>query len=364
MIPFNDLSKQHESIADELKAAINRVVDSGRFVLGEEVETFENAFASYLGVSHCIGVASGTDAIQLALMGLGIGDGDEVITAANTCVPTIVGISTTGAIPVLADVDHATLTLDPGDVARAITPRTRAVVPVHLYGHPCDMNAISEVVTSTNIAIVEDCAQAHGSKHNDNLCGTLGECASFSFYPTKNVGALGDGGAVVTDDPDVADRIRAFHQYGRKTGYEHPSSGINSRLDEIQAAVLQVKLKYVNDSWKLRKTIAEAYDNQIVNDWVTPIATADWALTNHHLYVVRTPHRDALQKHLADKGIMTAVHYPEPIHAIEAYRDLGAPSAFPESERACAEVLSLPMYPGMRTSHVDAVIETINAYRP
>jgi len=343
---------------------MGRVVDSGRFVLAEEVKAFEDAFADYLGVSHCIGVASGTDAIQLALMGLGIGDGDEVITAANTCVPTVTAITATGATPALADVDSDTLTLDPDSLGRAITSRTRAVVPVHMYGNPCDMDAISSVVQSQGIALIEDCAQAHGSEYNGELCGTLSACAAFSFYPTKNIGALGDGGAVATNDSDVADRIRALRQYGREKDYEHPTVGINSRLDELQAAVLQVKLKYVNDSWELRRSIAEAYDNQIANEWITPVVTADWALSNHHLYVVRTPHRDALQKHLANKEIMTTVHYPTPIHAIESYPDLGAPGAFPESERACAEVLSLPMYPGMPTSHVDTVIETINAFRP
>lgn len=364
MIPFNDLRRQNELLAGELSSAISNVINSGWYILGEEVEAFEDDFADFLGIDHCIGVASGTDAIQLALMGLGIGHGDEVITAANTCVPTVAGISATGATPVLADVCGATLTLDADSVAHAITPRTRAIVPVHLYGHPCDMAALASTVHGKDIFIVEDCAQAHGTFYNDDLCGTLGHCAAFSYYPTKNLGALGDGGAVITDNADTAKRIRGLRQYGRAEGYDHPRPGINSRLDEMQAAVLRVKLQYLNDADELRREIASSYDDNIKNDYIALMKPAEWATTNHHLYVVRSPHRDALQQHLTTNGIHTQIHYPAPIHLLTAYRELGESGAFPVSERACEEVLSLPLYPGMPESHVDAVIDRVNKFRP
>ncbi len=364
MIPFNDLRRQNQLLVDALAPAVMNVIDSGRYVLGEEVEAFEGAFADYLGVAHCVGVASGTDALQLALMGLRVGSGDEVITAANTCVPTIAGIMASGATPVLADVDQETLTIDPESITKAISPRTRAIVSVHLYGHPCDMDAIAAATSGRGIAIVEDCAQAHGAEYRDKLCGSLGDCAAFSFYPTKNMGALGDGGAVVTDDSNVAECVRALRQYGRTNDYEHPEPGTNSRLDEIQAAVLRVKLQFINDGNILRTAIRDCYDDGIDNEWVSPMKTASWALSNHHLYVVRSGRRDALQAHLARNNIMTQIHYPKPIHGLEAYRALGDPGAFPVSERACTEILSLPLYPGMPADDVAAVVEAVNAFRP
>ncbi len=364
MIPFNDLHRQNQPIAADLTAAVTRVINSGRYILGEEVAAFETEFAEYLGVAHCIGVASGTDAIQLALMGLGIGRGNEVITAANTCVPTVSGIAATGATPVLADVSVRSLTLNPDAMTKAISPRTRAVVPVHLYGHACDMPAIERAVNDTPIDIVEDCAQAHGVQYGDQRCGTFGKCAAFSFYPTKNLGALGDGGAVVTNDDETAKRIRSLHQYGRAAGYEHPRPGINSRLDEMQAAILRVKLRHLNDTNEERRSIAAEYTDQIANEWVSPVHAANGTTPNHHLYVVRSPHRDKLQAHLAHNNVVTQIHYPIPIHLLEAYRELGKPGAFPEAERACAEVLSLPLYPGMPADHVTKVIDAVNAFRP
>ncbi len=364
MIPFNDLRRQNQPILDELTQAALKVINSGHFVLGDEVRSFEKEFAEFVGARNCIGVASGTDAIQIALMGLGIGHGHEVITAANTCVPTIAGIAATGATPVLADIDPKTLTLDPKSVASAITPQTRAIMPVHMYGHPCDMDALTRVVNGKEITIVEDCAQAHGAEYRDQRCGSFGACASFSFYPTKNLGALGDGGAVVTNDNETAERIRALRQYGRADAYNHPSPGVNSRLDEIQAAILRVKLLYFDDASAQRCALGERYDSSIANDWVSPLVPSKWATPNRHLYVVRSPHRDALQEHLSRNGIATQVHYPIPIHLLEAYREFGKPDAFPESERACAEVLSLPLYPGMPGDDVESVIQAVNTFHP
>lgn len=364
MIAVNDLRRQNAPIAAELKAAIERVVDSGHYILGDAVRSFETEFAEYLGVDHCIGAASGTDALQLALMGIGVKPGDEVITAANTCVPTVSAILSAAATPRLADVDPEHLTIDPASVEQFITAKTRAIVPVHVYGHPCDMDALKRIADSNGIAIVEDCAQAHGSRHCGRSCGTMGAAAAFSFYPTKNLGALGDGGAVVTNDSAIAERVHALRQYGHTAGYEYPAPGINSRLDEMQAAVLRVKLREL-DRWNLkREHTAARYREELDNPSVKPLPIATWAATNNHLFVVRSPNRDALQQHLANSGIGSQIHYPIPIHRLEAYRHLGEPGAFPNAEDACREVLTLPLYPGMPPEHVDAVIAAVNSFRP
>lgn len=364
MIAVNDLRRQNAPIAAELKAAMEGVVESGHYILGEQVVAFEREFAQYIGTHHAVGAASGTDALQLALMGIGVKPGDEVITAANTCVPTVSAILSAGATPRLADVDPEHSTIDPESVEHAITANTRAIVPVHMYGHPCEMDALEPIAHAHGVAIVEDCAQAHGSRFRGRACGGMGAVAAFSFYPTKNLGALGDGGAVVTNDSAIAERIRALRQYGRTTDYEHPAFGINSRLDEMQAAVLRVKLREL-DRWNAeRDAIAKRYRNELDNPSVRPMPIAAWATTNHHLFVVRSPKRDALQKHLASKGIGSQIHYPLPIHCLEAYRYLGEPGAFPKAENACREVLTLPLYPGIPAAHVDAVIAAVNSFRP
>jgi dTDP-3-amino-3,4,6-trideoxy-alpha-D-glucose transaminase len=361
LIPFNDLAAQHAPIQVALNEALQRVANSGWYVLGEELRAFEPAFADYLGAPHCIGCASGTDAIQLALQGFEIGPGDEVITAANTCVPTVAGIVAAGATPVLADVDPDTLTLAAESVKTRMSDATKGIVAVHLYGHPCDMDALR---IDHGVKLIEDCAQAHGSRYRGNGCGTLGDAAAFSFYPTKNLGAMGDGGAVVTNDAAAAERVRALRHYGRTHGYEHPWRGGNSRLDEIQAAVLRVKLEHL-DTWNaMRRTIANRYRASIANEYVHLIKQADYADSNEHLFVIRSNRRDALMHHLQSHGVATQIHYPAPIHFAEAYHDLGAPGAFPVAERACEEVMSLPLYPGMPDAHVDAVIEATNTFKP
>lgn len=347
----------------ETRAAIDRVLERGWFILGEELSAFENEFAAYLGVRHVIGVGSGTDAIHLALRAAGVTSGDEVITAANTCVPTVAGIGCAGARPALADVNPDNLTLDADDFARRITPETKAVVPVHLYGHPCDMEPLLNVARDTGLLVIEDCAQAHGARYKGALCGTFGDAAAFSFYPTKNLGAYGDAGAVATNDPALAERLRLLRNYGERERYHHSVHGVNSRLDELQAAVLRAKLPHL-DAWNAaRRDRAQLYNELLASLPIALPREADWAMSNFHIYAVRTPRRDALQAHLREHGIGTLLHYPVPIHLQDAYGDLGyAPGEFPIAERACAETLSLPLYPELPLDAIREVAEAICVY--
>ncbi|MCL4693551.1 MAG: DegT/DnrJ/EryC1/StrS family aminotransferase [Candidatus Hydrogenedentes bacterium] len=365
MIPYVELKTQFAAIEPEIRAAIDDVLASGWFILGEQVRAFESEFAEYLGAGHAIGVASGTDAIHLALRALGIGPGDEVITVPNTCVPTICGIVATGATPVLADVDPKTLTLCPERFAEATTSKTRAVVPVHLFGHPCDMDSILAVARHHGIAVVEDCAQAHGSLYKGKHCGSFGDAAAFSFYPSKNLGAYGDGGAVLTSREDVAERVRMLRNYGEERRYHHTIQGVNSRLDEMQAAILRVKLRHLNKWNAARRARATGYGHELANAGVAVPMEADWAQSNYHLYVIRTDHRDSLQEHLRANDIGTYIHYPIPIHRQKAYAHLGyRPGQFPVSEAACDRVLSLPMYPELPLECIPEIARCIAAFKP
>lgn len=365
MIPYVELKTQFKSIEQEIRAAIDAVLESGWFILGEQVRAFEREFAAYLGAGHAVGVASGTDAIHLALRAAGVGPGDEVITVPNTCVPTVCGIIASGASPVFVDVDPRTLTLDPTKLAAAITPRTRSILPVHLYGHPCDMDPILEVARQHNLLVVEDCAQAHGARYKGALCGTFGHVSAFSFYPTKNLGAYGDGGAVVTSDARTAEQLRMLRNYGEERRYYHSVEGVNSRLDEMQAAILRVKLPHL-DEWNAARTrLAGAYNNALAETEVALPHSAPWASPNYHLYVVRTRDRDALQAHLKEQGIGTLIHYPLPIHLQDAYRHLGLQcGAFPVAEQACHEVLSLPMYPELSPETIPIIASAIAGLHP
>jgi len=364
MIPFAELNSQFKSIEPEIRAAIEDVLTTGRFVFGKHCEGFEKEFAAYIGAPYAAGVNSGTDAIHLALAAVGVGPGDEVVTAANTCVPTVAGICASGAKPVLADIDAATCTLDPAAFEAAITPRTKAVVPVHLYGHPCDMPRINEIADAHGLAVVEDCAQAHGAGVVDGdtirKCGTFGHAAAFSFYPSKNLGAYGDAGAVVTGDPEVKERLRMLRNYGEERRYYHSVRGFNSRLDEIQAAVLRVKLRHL-DSWNdARRRRAGLYAEHLKHLPLRLPFEAPWARHIFHLYAIRARRRDALQAHLASCGITALLHYPVPVHLQKAFAGLGyGPGRFPESERACRQVLSLPMYAEMPLDHVRAVARAV-----
>jgi dTDP-4-amino-4,6-dideoxygalactose transaminase len=362
-IPFLELQSQFRTIEPETRAAIERVLHSGWFILGDELAQFEREFAAYAGVNHVCGVGNGTDAIQLALIALGAGHGGEVITAANTCVPTVAGILGSGATPILVDASPDTLTLDPAQLDRAITPRTRAIVPVHLYGHPCDMNAICAVAASHKLHVVEDCAQAHGAEYRGKPCGTFGDAAAFSFYPSKNLGAFGDAGAVATNSADTAERVQRLRNYGKTGAYTHESAGINSRLDELQAAILRAKLPHLNDWNAARRERAQWYNDALRGAPCTLPPHAEWANSCWHLYAIRTPHRDALQAHLTAHGIATQIHYAAPIHLLHAYRHLGNPGKFPVAEAACAETLSLPLYPELTHGDIDCVADAVHAFR-
>jgi dTDP-4-amino-4,6-dideoxygalactose transaminase len=354
-ILFGDLVRHTAAIRDELDAAATRVLGTGRFLFGEELERFEPAFAAWCGGRHAVGVANGTDAITIALQAVGVGPGDEVITVANTCVPTVAGIEGSGATPVLVDAEAETRTIDVSLVEAAITPRTRALLPVHLYGQCADLGVLSAIARRHGLALVEDCAQAHGAEIGGRRAGSIGDAAAFSFYPTKNLGALGDGGAVVTGDDEVAERARLLRNYGERERFEHVLHGRNSRLDELQAAFLSAKLPHLEAWTERRRSIAERYTAALAGTSVTPPAEARGRRHVYHLYVVETSDRDGFRAALAADGIETAVHYPRPIHLQPAYRALGEGRAFPVSERLAAQVVSVPLYPELTDDEVGAV---------
>jgi dTDP-3-amino-3,4,6-trideoxy-alpha-D-glucose transaminase len=362
-IPVLDLKAQYQSIRREVDGAMSRVLKRGVFILGEEVSAFEREFASYCGVSEAVGVGSGTAALHLALLACGVGPGDEVITASHTAVATVSAIDLVGARPVLVDIDPERLTLDPQKVAAAITPATRAIIPVHLYGCPADLAPILEMARRNDIFVVEDCAQAHGAMYGDKRVGAWGDIAAFSFYPTKNLGAYGDGGAVVTNDPALAERVRLLRQYGWTERYVSDLKGLNSRLDDLQAAVLRVKLKLL-DAWNTRRRqLAGFYDCMLVGTALVLPAHLEGAVHVYHHYVVRHPQREGLRAFLAERGIRTLVHYPVPVHLQPAYADLGYRRGdLPVSEAAARQVLSLPLYPEMNDDSVEVVSEAVKCY--
>ena len=362
-IPLVDLKSAYARLRAEIDAATARVLAGGWYILGPEVSAFEAEFAAYLGAGHAVGVASGTDAVLLALRALGVGPGDEVITVAHTAVATVAAIALAGATPCFVDIDTATYTLDPGRLEAAITPRTRAIVPVHLYGAPADMQPILAIAQAHGLLVIEDCAQAHGATTDGRRAGTLGDAAAFSFYPTKNLGALGDGGAVVTKRPEVAERLRLLRQYGWRERYVSDIEGYNSRLDELQAAILRVRLRHLDAENAARRRLAAQYDAALAD---LPLALpAAWPEEGavYHLYVVAADERDALAAYLAAQGIGTGVHYPVPIHCQPAYAHFGyGPGSLPATEAAAARVLSLPMYPDLPAAAVDQVAAAIRSY--
>jgi dTDP-4-amino-4,6-dideoxygalactose transaminase len=362
MIPFNDLRAIHTGLEAALEAAAQRVLASGWFVLGEEVRAFEAEFAAFHAAAHAVGVANGTDAIELALCAAGIGRGDEVITVAHTAVPTICGIERAGATPVLIDIDPLRYTLDPAHLAAAITPRTRAIIPVHLYGQPADMPAIMRIAQAHGLLVIEDCAQAHGARLNGQQVGTFGHLAAFSFYPTKNLGAIGDGGIILTNDDGYAARLRRLRNYGQVSRYEHAERGVNSRLDEMQAALLRVKLPLLEAHNAQRRTLAERYSAQIAERGAPAIPPTVLPGADHvfHLYVVRSHERDALMERMKARGVGTLIHYAVPVHRQPAYADLGyAPGSLPVTERIASEILSLPLYPNLSAETVSQVVEAM-----
>jgi dTDP-4-amino-4,6-dideoxygalactose transaminase len=361
-IPFLDLGAAYRELKPEIDAAIHRVLDSGWYILGEEVEAFETEWAGYCGARHAVGVANGLDALVLALRALDVGAGDEVIVPSNTYIATWLAVSAVGARPVPVEPDPATYNIDPERIAEAITPATKAILPVHLYGQPADLDPILALARSYGLLVVEDAAQAHGARYKGRRIGAHGDAVCWSFYPGKNLGALGDAGAVTTDHAEVADRIRVLRNYGSRMKYVNEVQGVNSRLDPIQAAVLRAKLPFL-DSWtERRRTVAAAYGVGLREVGLVLPAVPSWAEPAWHLYVVRSPERDALHQRLTAVGVGTMIHYPIPPHMQAAYSPLGLPpDALPLAQQLAGEVLSLPMGPQLAPAAVDGVIAAVHA---
>jgi dTDP-4-amino-4,6-dideoxygalactose transaminase len=362
-VPFVDFKAHVAAHRGEIDEAIARVLDSGFFVLGPEGEAFERELAAALGARDAVAVANGTDAIALALRALGVGPGDEVVTTSLSAAFTALAVLQAGARPVFVDVDPRTLTLDPQRVAEAITPRTRAILPVHLYGHPADMNPILELARSRGIEVVEDACQAHGALYRGRPVGTLaGErgVGALSFYPTKNLGALGDGGAVLVNDPALAARLRRLRNGGQSDRYRHEEPGVNSRLDELQAALLRVGVRHLARWTARRREIAERYERGLEGAGVALLREQPWARAVRHLFVVRHPRRDALAAALRERGVATLVHYPIPLHVQPALAGLGGGTGtLPVVEKAASEILSLPLYPELTDAQAQRVVEAV-----
>ncbi len=362
-VPFVDLKAQYAALKPELDGAIQGVLARCDFILGKDVAAFEEEFARYCGVAHAIGVSTGTDALRLALLAAGIGPGDEVITAANTFIATTEAISQVGAAFRLVDVDTRTFNMEPGELDAAITPRTKAILPVHLYGQPADMDPILAVAQRHRLLVLEDACQAHGARYKGRRAGSMGDVAAFSFYPSKNLGAYGDAGAVTTNDPDLAQQVKFLHNHGQTSKYEHVMEGYCNRLDTIQAAVLRVKLRHLDDWNARRRQVAAWYDERLADLPVVCPWVAEGVEHVYHLYVVRTERRDDLRAYLAERDIGTGLHYPIPLHLTEAYRDSGfRRGQFPVTERAAQEMLSLPMFAEMTESQVDEVADVIRGF--
>jgi dTDP-4-amino-4,6-dideoxygalactose transaminase len=364
-VPFLDLKDQYRELHEQLDAAYHRVAASGRFILGPEVESFESEFAAYCEAKHCIGVGNGLDALHLILRAAEIGSGDEVIVPGNTYIATWLAVSCAGATPIPVEPDERTYNIDPEKIEAATTSHTRAIMAVHLCGQPADMDAINKVAARHDLKVIEDCAQAHGARYKGDRVGALGFAAAFSFYPGKNLGAAGDGGAVTTNDDDLARRVRLIGNYGSKVKYYNETKGLNSRLDEFQAAFLRVKLARL-DRWNdRRKQIAKDYLQALegVAHLTLPLVP-DWAEPVWHLFMVRHPQRDLLQKHLTENGVGTIIHYPVPPHLQKAYAESGyARGSFPISEQLANDVLSLPMSAHQTSEETGYVVEQLSTFK-
>lgn len=359
-IPFGDLKRQYLDLQEPINAATHEVYESGWFILGKQVEKFETEFAKYCNATYAVGVGSGTEALHLALLACGIQNGDEVITVANTCVPTIAAISFAGATPVFIDIDEATFTINPSLIEERITDRTRAIVPVHLYGQCADMDAILAIASKYNLKVIEDCAQAHGALYKGQMAGTMGNAGAFSFYPSKNLGALGDGGLVTTNDELLAQTVTKLRNYGQEKRYYHSIKGFNSRLDELQAAILSTKLPYLNSWNDRRRYIAKQYSEVFGSLGINyPVEAIDRRHV-YHLYVLRVNQRNRFQSILAEKGIGTMIHYPVPIHLQESYQEFSKQSRYLSvTERIVNEIVSLPLYPEITEQEIEYIINTV-----
>ena len=364
MIPAANPEAQYLSHKEDIDAAISRVLDSGWYILGDEVRGFESEFAAYVGARFGIGVGSGTEALHIALRTCGVGPGDEVITVSHTAVATVAAIELCGALPVLVDIEPDYFTMDPGKLEAAIGPHTKAIIPVHLCGQPADLAPILDIAHKQGLRVIEDCAQAHGAMYRGRRVGSWSDMGCFSFYPTKNLGAMGDGGMVVTDQPELAHRVRLLREYGWAERYVSHISGWNSRLDEVQAAILRVKLSHLDQDNAARGRIAATYRTELGECGLSLPLVREEATHVYHLYVVRASRRDALQQHLKDKGIAALVHYPVPVHLQPAYRGRSRGNDdLSTTEQTAREVLSLPMYPELDESELQAVIRAIQAFQ-
>ena len=360
MVPYADLQSQYRSIKPEIDAAVLRVLDSAQFILGDEVASFEREFAAYCGTGEAVALNTGTSALHVALLAAGIGPGDEVITVPFTFVATAAAIEYAGARPVFVDIDPITYCMDPGRIEAAVTSRTKAIMPVHLYGHPAEMDAILDIAQRRGLTVIEDAAQAHGASYKGRPCGSMGQLAAFSFYPGKNLGAYGEGGAAVTTDVAMAKTMRLLRSWGEEQRYEHKLRGFNYRMDGVQGAILRIKLRYLEAWTEARRARAADYAAAFAGSGVVIPTEVDGCRHVYHVYAVRLRNRDAIRVQLQARGIHTGVHYPIPIHLQPAYRDLGYRAGdFPVAERVAADVLSLPMFPEMSAAQVAEVADAV-----
>jgi dTDP-4-amino-4,6-dideoxygalactose transaminase len=361
-IPLVDLRRQYQTIKEEVLAEIGHALDGMQLFLGENVREFESRFAGYCGVEFSIGVGSGTEALHLALRACDIGPGDEVITVSNTFIATVEAIVLVGAQPVFVDIDPDTYNIDPYQIEEKITPKTRAIIPVHLYGHPADMAPVLELAKAYRLKVIEDACQAHGAEYRGQRTGSLGDVGCFSFYFTKNLGAYGEAGMVVTSDPDIAERCRMLRDHGQGAKYHHRIIGLNGRLDEIQAAVLRVKLPHLDEWNERRRGLAQAYNNGLPPSLIKP-REMPWAKHVYHLYVIRTPHRAELQTWLGSKGVATGMHYPIPIHQQEAWQAYYiGDNHLPVTNKLTSEILTLPLYPELSLEEVDYICHCVRDF--
>lgn len=363
-VPFVDLKAQHRALKEEIAQAVEKVVTDCNFILGQQVIAFEEAFARFIDVEHAIGVSDGLSALKLTINALGIGRGDEVILPVNTFIATALGVVQAGATTVLVDCDPDSYNIDTRLIERAVAPKTKAIIPVHLTGQSADLDPIVRLAKERGLVVIEDAAQAHGALYKGKPCGSFGAAGCFSFYPAKNLGCCGDGGMVTTNDAELAERLRRLRNYGQRAKYEHLEKGENSRLDTLQAAILQIKLPHLHSWNETRAKHAQEYRERLTGIGDLQFSKVSSFSTHiYHLFIVETDHRDALQQHLDANGIQTVIHYPKPIHLQEAFKDLGyGPGDFPVAERLANRVLSLPMYPELTSSQIERVAEETKCY--
>ncbi len=363
-VPFVDLVSQYQGIRNQILPVMENIMGKAQFIMGEDVTLFEQEFAEFCTTKYAIGVDSGTSALELALRAFDIGAGDEVITVANTFIATTFAISSTGATPVLVDINPDTYNIDVEKIEGAISERTRAIMPVHLYGQPADMDAILNIAKKHELLVIEDACQAHGAKYKGTLAGSMGNAAAFSFYPGKNLGAYGDGGMVVTNDAKIAGKLELLHDYGQKEKYHHLIKGYNHRLDTLQAVVLRIKLNYLKEWNELRRRHASRYNELLQDSQATLPVNADFAESVYHLYVIRVPNRNEMLSFLQQNGISVGIHYPIPIHLQPAYKDLGYQKGdFPVTERYAVEILSLPMFPELNDDQITYITNVLKEFR-